>query len=320
MLIKKIVVKNFKVLEDFKLEFNDDLNIIVGDNETGKSTLLEAINLALTNQINGRNIDFEISPYLFSKSAVDKFKGELENGEIAVPPEILIELYFQESDELNELRGTNNTEKENVPGAKITVGFNNEYTEEYKLYIQNTAEVRHVPVEYYKSHWYSFANNLITSRSMPVTTTYIDATSIRLLNGIDFSFRNIVAEALDAKEKADLTIAFRKLKEDFASQDSLKSLNNRLQIERQFISGKNLSVSMDVSQKTSWEANLTSYLDEIPFQNIGKGNQNILKMLLALGKKKTKNSDVILIEEPENHLSFSTMNLLIEYGHTLKKE
>jgi predicted ATP-dependent endonuclease of OLD family len=68
---------------------------------------------------------------------------------------------------------------------------------------------------------------------------------------------------------------------------------------------------MDVSQKTSWEANLTSYLDEIPFQNIGKGNQNILKILLALGKKKAKNSDIILIEEPENHLSFSTMNLLI---------
>lgn len=312
MLIKKIVAKNFKTLEDFKLEFNDDLNIIVGDNETGKSTLLEAVNLALTNQINGRNVDYEISPYLFNKSAVDKFRNELENSETAIPPEILIELYLEDIDELSELRGSNNTEKENVPGVKVTIGFNSDYADEYKLYTQNATEVRHLPVEYYKSHWHSFANNPITIRSMPITTTYIDATSIRLLNGIDFSFRSIVAEALDAKEKANLTIAFRKLKEDFALQESLQSLNDRLKDERQFIADKSLSVSMDISQKTSWEANLTSYLDEIPFQNIGKGNQNILKILLALGKKKTKSSDVILIEEPENHLSFSTMNMLIE--------
>lgn len=312
MLIKKIVIKNFKALEDFKLEFNQDLNIIVGDNETGKSTLLEAINLALTNQINGRNIDFEISPYLFSKAAVDKFKSQLINGEVAILPEILVELYFEEAEELNDLRGSNNSEKENSPGVKVVIEFNSEYTEEYKLHIADPKDVRHIPVEYYRSHWYSFANNSITARSMPINTTFIDATSLRLLNGIDFSFRTIIAEALDSKEKADLTIAFRKLKEDFASQNSLKSLNNRLQVDRQFIANKDLSVSMDVSQKTSWEANLTSYLDEIPFQNIGKGNQNILKMLLALGKKKTKNSDVILIEEPENHLSFSTMNLLID--------
>jgi len=35
-------------------------------------------------------------------------------------------------------------------------------------------------------------------------------------------------------------------------------------------------------------------------------------MVLALERKKAKESDVILIEEPENHLSFSTMHMLIE--------
>ena len=35
MVIKKIIVKNYKCLGSFRLEFNNDLNIIVGDNETG---------------------------------------------------------------------------------------------------------------------------------------------------------------------------------------------------------------------------------------------------------------------------------------------
>ena len=61
---------------------------------------------------------------------------------------------------------------------------------------------------------------------------------------------------------------------------------------------KDLTVSIDISQKTSWEASLTSYLDEIPFQFIGKGDQNILKTLLAL-ERKADDTHIILIEEPK---------------------
>ena len=37
------------------------MNIVVGDNEAGKSTILEAVNLALTGYLNGRNIRNELS-------------------------------------------------------------------------------------------------------------------------------------------------------------------------------------------------------------------------------------------------------------------
>ena len=43
---------------------NPDLNIIVGNNECGKSTLLEAIHLALSGQLNGRPIQTELHPHL----------------------------------------------------------------------------------------------------------------------------------------------------------------------------------------------------------------------------------------------------------------
>lgn len=55
MHIRKVLISNFKCFEgDFSLLFNRNLNIIVGVNETGKSTILEAINLALSGWIYGR--------------------------------------------------------------------------------------------------------------------------------------------------------------------------------------------------------------------------------------------------------------------------
>jgi len=72
-MIEKILIHNYKLFKDFELDFNSDINILVGDNETGKSTILEAINLALTKKLNGRYLENELSPYLFNIEIVKKF-------------------------------------------------------------------------------------------------------------------------------------------------------------------------------------------------------------------------------------------------------
>ena len=44
MNIRKITIKNFKCFkETFEIDLVDGINIIVGNNEEGKSTILEAI-------------------------------------------------------------------------------------------------------------------------------------------------------------------------------------------------------------------------------------------------------------------------------------
>ena len=40
MTINKIVVKNYKLLQDVVIPLNPDVNIFVGDNDSGKSTML----------------------------------------------------------------------------------------------------------------------------------------------------------------------------------------------------------------------------------------------------------------------------------------
>lgn len=54
MFIDKVKIHNFKCYRDFEIIFDEGLNIVVGDNEAGKSTILEAINLALTGIIRGK--------------------------------------------------------------------------------------------------------------------------------------------------------------------------------------------------------------------------------------------------------------------------
>jgi len=51
--LKKIVLKNFQIHEHLELEFCDGLNVIWGDNQKGKSSIIRAIYWAVTNKPTG---------------------------------------------------------------------------------------------------------------------------------------------------------------------------------------------------------------------------------------------------------------------------
>jgi len=309
-MIKRIFIQNYKIFDQFDLELNSDLNIVVGDNEAGKSTVLEAINIALTKRLNGRLIEYEITPYLFNSECVDEYLKSLKDGKPVHLPEIIIELYLDAAPGLESLRGRMNSKKEDCIGIKIEIVFDEDYKEEYENLIKNVSEIKLIPAEYYKVQWYSFANNAITLRSLPLRLSYIDATTIRLQSGTDFYLQDIIKNDLNAKERVGLNVAYRNLKETFSQQESIKGINDKLTSKKGAITDKELSIAIDISQKSNWETNLVPHLDDLPFQLIGKGEQNALKIMLAL-ERKAGESHIILIEEPENHLSFSSMNTLV---------
>ena len=43
MYLNKVTVKNFKAITDMELSFTPGVNLLIGDNGTGKSSMLEAI-------------------------------------------------------------------------------------------------------------------------------------------------------------------------------------------------------------------------------------------------------------------------------------
>ena len=63
-MISRIIIRNYKGIKDADIAFNSDKNILVGNNGAGKSTVIEAMSLALGH---GLSI-IEITPNTFHKS------------------------------------------------------------------------------------------------------------------------------------------------------------------------------------------------------------------------------------------------------------
>jgi len=71
MKIEKLVLQNYKSFKERTvIEFNEGLNILVGDNEAGKSTILEAIHLCLSGILDGKYLKHDFHQYLFNYEIV----------------------------------------------------------------------------------------------------------------------------------------------------------------------------------------------------------------------------------------------------------
>ena len=77
--IEKIDIVNYKCFKgNFSLNLNEGINIIVGNNEAGKSTIIEAIHLALSGLLNGRYLKNELSQYIFNKEIETMYLDSLK--------------------------------------------------------------------------------------------------------------------------------------------------------------------------------------------------------------------------------------------------
>ncbi len=311
MYIRKIIIHNFKSFKHFEMSFSNNVNVIVGNNNEGKTTIFEAIHLALTATVNGKNVIADIPAHLFNKEVVDDYLSKIQAGEVVAPPKAYIELFFSDKVNNNYYIGNNNSLTEKSAGVKIVFELNHDCAAEYKAYIAHKDEVRAIPVEYYHCGWYTFADNGVVRVSLPVRSNYIDITTSKYLSGPDKQVLQIIEDALSPKDRTDLTIAYRKLREKFQAEPNIGELNKKVAEKYQNISEKTLSLDIEVASKTNWEASFTTYFNDVPFSQIGKGEQSAFKIKLALSSQKDK-CNVVLIEEPENHLSYSNMSNLID--------
>lgn len=310
MHITKVIVENYRTLKKTTVPLNEHLNIIVGDNECGKSTLLEAINLALTGQLNGWPLVSEMHPYLFNSETVASYIASLGTAKPLLPPEISIELHFKDDPTLTALKGINNSLHEDVPGVRLRLVFDNDYAPEYAVYAAQMNEVRSMPVEYYKIEWRSFCGNPVTARSIPTKSSFIDASVVRNTSSANRYVVDIVKDVLTPKQLAGLSLSYRKMKNSFLEDKTVGDVNAGLAKLKGKISGKEISVSLDNSARGNWETGIMPHLNDIPITLVGKGEQNSVKIRLAMNS--AAKSHIFLLEEPENHLSFSNLNILID--------
>lgn len=68
LIIKKVIIENYRLIKRADFRVNPDMNIFVGDNDSGKSTLLEVLSILTSGKRNGYAFDRQLkanarSPY-----------------------------------------------------------------------------------------------------------------------------------------------------------------------------------------------------------------------------------------------------------------
>lgn len=103
MKIKNITIKNFRLLENVSLNIEEDITLIVGKNNTGKTSLFEVINMFFNEKNNFSFHDFSQETYsqfeasfniyeAAQKETDEEIKDELEKSLISSMPNIQLEI------------------------------------------------------------------------------------------------------------------------------------------------------------------------------------------------------------------------------------
>lgn len=311
MYISKLHIMGFRCFKDFEIKFNEHQNILVGNNSVGKSTILDAINLCVNGMHRGQPIRNSLSSYLFNQDNVTEYLKSCEEGKTQIGlPKISIEVFFDgKDDEVGILADFEGDFSSVQPGqgVRIDIEFDEEYKEEYEELCKNPAQIKSLPIEYYKCTRQTFARNKVTNRIMPMHSLLVDTSSVANNRGIVDSYLNrMISDLLASDDRVTLASAFRQMKEDFSDNLSVKEV-----VDKYKDFAQDFSLSLDPSVSTNWESLLVAKIKDIPFHYIGKGEQCMTKTYMAL-QPRSERPCALLIEEPENHLSHAKLNIFLD--------
>ena len=297
--IRKIRLINFKRFQDYTIEPNERINILVGDNEVGKSSVLEAIDLVANG--NNRRVEAIGFDRLMNTEAVTAFNAGIRTFDNL--PVLRVELYLSGQFD-HTMNGKNNTDGVACDGIRLVCAPNLDYRTEITEALSTHDE--YFPYDYYSVRFSTFADEGYTGYKKKLRSVLIDSTTMSSEYATNDFVRRMYQQytEFDKKERAKHKGEYRLLKIGFQSE-SLRALNDRLPTDKNYAFGLKSGSAMDL------ENNLMIYENGIDIDSKGTGRQVFVKTDFAL-ERAGDNVDVILIEEPENHLSPVNLRKLVQ--------
>lgn len=295
--IKKVVLENFKSFDALTLQFDPGTNVLIGDNETGKSSVLLALDLTLSAS-RGRveTIGYEA---LFNQGAVQKFlAGPLTLDRL---PQVVVDVFLEEGDDQG-LYGTQNLLGTQTDGLRMSfIPLFEEFGPTIVELLK--ANKDSFPYEYYTVQFSTFSGAPHVSYRRPVKHLMIDSSRIDTEYAAREYTRAVFGFHTEVPDRYRLENQYRQGKEAFG-RENLKVLNEALG-DYQF--------ALRTSVRSNLETDLVITKGGIPIENRGKGEQCFIKTNFALQKHEAKGGlHALLLEEPENHLSHTNMKRLVE--------
>lgn len=292
--ISKIVIKGYKRFENITINFNDELSVLVGENEVGKSTILEAIDLVLNPSFYNYG-DGSLSQSINKNLANLFFRGKTPETLPKIEIELLLNIEnHPKAIDFSGLHYSSENNGELKTGIKFKYEFDEQFTD--ILDFESFANNKIIPTEYYSMTWNTFQGKPYKRAMAPIKMIYIDNSKIK--HDIYGTYSKKIFKAnLSKEEQRELSTSFKsdltKFKEDH--KDKLKLEDNQF-------------IGLDES-KTDLLKLIDIFDGEVSIQDMGSGQENLIKTKLALSDNVF---DLVLIDEPEIHLSFTNTRKLIE--------
>lgn len=289
------------------------MTILVGDNGVGKTTILEAIHLALSGLYRGEPIRRALSQSLFNRKNVENFLTATGSQALRALPRIDIEVFLSGGDKHTAelFSGSVNSTRSKRCGFTFSIAFDNDYAREL-IEMADEGPFTSVPIEYYEIRWMTFADDSVTPRKLPVRSVIMNPTGDWLSNHADDRATRSLIDGLTEKQRMALAQDARSAFGSWNGMDSLKAASAALPTVG--IDGMDaIDLAADSGTIDSWKRNIVVRLDSIPYGHIGAGSQSMMQAALALGKQRPEKTTLLLFEEPENHLSHANLNKLIRH-------
>ena len=309
MRISKLRIQNFKLFREERIFSFNNTAIIVGNNGVGKSSILEAIELSLSGNYRGKSVLKQLNQDLFNKDCVKEYLDSLKTDNKKELPKIEISIYF---DSFPDWQGDGTPDGSDASGFTFYIEFDERYREAYASMI-NKNEIDSLPIEFYTVHWCTF------SRQDYYNPRFIGFKGLKI-DSDNFSANNlytskIIKEFFDDDASVKMSQAQRRIFDTFVNNETVNKINEMIS-ENEELKEKKVSLGVLSVSKTSWETMLSTKVDDIPFDCVGKGEQCVIKTYLSFTNQNTKNKGLIMIEEPECHLSYGNLNKLLSFVKT----
>lgn len=297
-MITKLKLHNYKRFRDTEIPLNSGLNVLVGDNEVGKSSILQAIDLVGSGSLSKiENIGIE---HLFNKQVIDEYMALPSRCYDALPI-MYVEIYLDNSSN-QWLFGRNHSD-----GGIDCFGlrFRCEPNPEYLTQITDILNSKDssFPFEFYSVRYSTFADKTYNGHTRFMHGIFVDNSSVNSECAMREYINDLYHTSLTSMDQSKLKHLYSRFKQDFQT--------NYLRQYSENLWHDGYEFALKSSPKNNVDADLTIQVYGIPMEQKGRGQQCFVKTELALSRADTP-QDYILIEEPENHLSYTKMAELVE--------
>lgn len=219
--IRRLVLKNFKRFKSLELEFDPELNILVGGNEAGKSSVLQALDIVLSAS-RSKVESLRLETLFNAECIADFLDGERKIDDL---PELLLEVYLDGIDGHHDLDGRNNSKGTDHLGIKMVCKPVDEYTKEIQAILAEKHES--FPFEYYGVHFLTFTDEAIFPHKKPLKHLLIDSSQINNEYATREYTRSMYAAHATVVQRNLHGFEYRKAKSKF-KDDVFKAMNEAL--------------------------------------------------------------------------------------------